>query len=138
MKAFFQVDNNFALVPYDEATQKYILNRKPGEIIVGEIKRARNYENHKRFFAFLNTTFDMQEHFEELEAYRYWLVMKCGYFDTIIAPNGTTMFKAKSIAFESMEEDEFQKLFSRAIDVFIRELGNGLNDDELMQAIQFG
>ena len=99
MKAFFQKSRNGGFYPHDVDTQKYFKNRIPGTIIVADVKIARNYENHKRFFSFLNTTFDMQEHFTELEAYRYWLVMKCGYFDTIVAPNGNTLFKARSISF---------------------------------------
>ena len=137
MKAFFEVDQDYSLIPKDEDTRKYILNRKVGQVISADIKMSRNYDNHKRFFSFINTTFHMQEHFTEQEAYRYWLTMKCGYFDTIVAPNGTTMFKARSISFDAMEEDEFRKLFSTAIDVFLRELGKGLTDQEVMQAIEY-
>ena len=137
MKAFFKIDDDFSLMPHDDETRKYILRRKPGQIIRAEIKQSRNYENHKRFFSFINTTFHMQDHFDEQEAYRYWLTLKCGYFDTIVAPNGITMFKARSIAFDSMQEDEFRKLFSAAIDVFLKELGNGLTESQVMAAIEY-
>lgn len=136
MKAFFTRSGS-NLIPKDPDTMAYISRRKPGEVIVAEIKIARSYENHKRFMAFIGMTFDMQEHFEQVEAYRYWLTMKAGYFDTIVAPNGTTIFKAKSIAFESMPEDEFRALFSAAIDVFIKEFGSDLTEDDIMQAIGF-
>ena len=137
MKAFFRVSGDLELVPHNPETQKYMLNRKEGEVIVAEIKRARNYENHKRFFSFIDATFDIQRHFDTPEAYRRWLTMKCGYFSTIVAPNGNTIFVADSIAFENMEEDEFKKLFSTAIDVFLKELGKGVSEQELMRVIDY-
>lgn len=137
MKGFFKVDEDYCLEPHDKDTQKYILNRKVSDIISAEIKQARNYENHKRFFSFIDTTFDMQEHFTSKEHYRKWLIMKCGWYDTIVAPNGNTIFTHKSISFESMDEIEFRELFSQAIDVFIAELGNGMTDKELMKVIQY-
>lgn len=137
MKAFFRVLPNRSLIPHDDETKKYIDRREVGQIISADIKMARNYENHKRFFAFITQTFGMQDHFTELEAYRYWLTMKCGFFDTVIAPNGVAMFKPKSISFESMDEDEFGRLFSEAIDVFLESFGNGLTEQDVLQAISF-
>ena len=137
MKAFFRILPNKSLIPHDDDTKKYIDRRSVGQILVAEVKMARNYENHKRFFAFITQTFGMQDHFTELEAYRYWLTMKCGFFETIVAPNGVAMFKPKSISFESMEEDEFIELFSAAIDVFLDSFGNGLTESDVLQAISF-
>ena len=122
----------------DEDTRIYINRREPGTVISADIKQARNYEQHKRFFSFLETTFDMQDHFTEPEAYRKWITMKSGYFDTIVTPKGDTLFVAQSISFEAMDEDIFKKLFDTAIDVFIRELGKGLTDQELLRAIDYG
>ncbi len=47
------------------------------------------------------------------------------------------MFKPKSISFESMDEDEFGELFSAAIDVFLDSFGNGLTEQDVLQAISF-
>jgi len=137
MKAFLIKDNNNSLIAADEDTWNYLYKLKPGTVVKQEITKVRNYKQHKRFFSFLNMTFDMQDFFTEFKAYRYWLVLKCGYFDIIIAPNGSQMFKPKSISFESMDEDEFEKLFSTAIDVFLRELGKGMADEELLQVIGY-
>ena len=137
MKAFFRVSSDWELIPHNPDTQKYIANRKAGDIISAEIKISRNYENHKRFFSFLNATFDMQDHFDTLEHYRRWLTMKCGYYSTIVTPKGGTIFVADSISFDNMPEDEFKKLFSTAIDVFLKELGKGLTEHQVMQAINY-
>lgn len=137
MKAFFSISQNKLLLPHNEETREYVSKLQVGTVISADIKKARNYENHKRFFAFIKITFDMQEFFTEIEAYRYWLTMKCGWFDTIVAPNGFTIFKAKSISFESMDEIEFNKLFSSAIDVFLESFGKDVSYDDLLQAVSF-
>lgn len=137
MKAFVRVLPDHKLVAADEDTEKYLNNRKPGDVLSLEIKIARNYENHKRFFSFIKQTFDMQDHFTEIEAYRKWITLQAGYFDTIIEPNGRARLIPQSIAFEKMEEDEFQELFSAAIDVFLRELGAGLTENDVLQAISY-
>jgi len=137
VKGFFQIDDSFALVAHDEPTRKYILRRRPQQIITADIKQTRSYPQLKRFMSFVNCTFDMQDHFDTVEAYRYWLTMKAGYFDTIVAPNGNVMFKARSISFEEMEEQEFVKMFSAAINVFLKELGKGLTEKQVMTAIDY-
>ncbi|MDH5183645.1 MAG: DUF1367 family protein [Gammaproteobacteria bacterium] len=134
MRAFFEVTAE-GLIPKDEETRLYIGRRKAGQVLSADIKMARNYENHKRFFKFVDDTFDIQRHFEEKEAYRYWLTMKAGWFDPIVTPNGTTIFKARSIAFDEMEEEEFRKLFSRVIDVFLHEFE--LTENEINQVISY-
>ncbi len=127
-----------ALVPADDGSRAAIDKIGQCEIIKVIFRKSRNYENHKRFFAFLNTTFDMQENFDNLEHYRRWLTMKAGRYSTCVAPNGATMFFAESIAFDEIDEDEFRKLFSDCIDIFLQYLGNGMTQDELLRVVDFG
>lgn len=138
MKLFFKLSSDLELIPSGQESLNWMAKRKAGEVLSVEVKLARNYGNHKRFFSFLQTTFDMQDHFCVFEAYRRWITMKCGYFSTIVAPSGKTLFIADSIAFENMEEDEFRKLFDTAIDVFLKELGKGVSEKELMKVINYG
>lgn len=128
----------YALRATDEEACNYLDKIHQDEMVLCDVKRSRNYENHKRFFKFIAIAFDMQDHFTEIEAFRRWLQMEAGYFSTIVCPNGDVRFVADSIAFDRMDEPEFQKLFSAAIDVFLRELGAGLDEVKLMQIIHFG
>lgn len=129
--------SDYGLTPIDDDGIKYVYNRKPGDILSCEIKIARSYPQLKRFMTFIQVCFDMQEHFEQKEAFRYWLTMKAGYFDTIVAPNGKTIFKAHSLAFDNMDEDVFLKVFSDCIDVFLKEFGNGLTEEALLEIVGF-
>ena len=128
-------DGNF--IPADDEDREKAKKIKNGTIVKAKVTVPRNYKYHQKFFVFIKATFDMQEHFEDMEVYRKWITMKAGWFDTIHSPNGNTVFAAKSISFDSMEEDEFEKLFSACIDVFLKELGNGITEDELRRVVEF-
>jgi len=137
MKTYLKVTPDYGLTPTDDAGIAYIYNRKAGDILECEIKQCRSYPQLKRFMKFIQVTFDMQTHFDNVESFRYWLTMKAGYFDSIVAPNGNVMFKAHSLAFQNMDEEEFMKVFSNCIDVFLKEYGNGLTEDALLEIIGF-
>jgi len=108
-----------------------------GTEVMLEYSLKRNPANHRRFFSFVKIAFDMQEHFEEIDIFRRWLTMKAGYFKTVVTPKGETIFLPDSIAFHKMPEEEFKKLFSKCIDVFLRELENGQTEHDLMQVIGY-
>ncbi len=126
-----------SLLPSDVIAEKYINQLNPNQIVKIKISVPRNYENHKRFFSFLNTTFEMQSHFETPEHYRRWLVMKAGYYSTCVAPNGNTMFFADSISFDKMDETTFRELFSECINIFLKNLGKDMTKDDLMKVIAY-
>ena len=70
-----------------------------------EYSQRRHYKNHRRFFSFIKSTFDMQEHFDDRDVFRKWLTMKAGYFDAVVKPKNQTIFMPQSIAFEKMDAD---------------------------------
>lgn len=132
-----EIEQKEFLEPHDEETRKYIHNRKDGQVIVSDIKMARNYENHKRFFSMLNAAFDMQEFYSEFEVFRNWITVASGWFNIMVYPDGTTQLIPKSISFENMDELEFRKLFKTAIGAFLEEFGQGMTDDEFMRIIDY-
>lgn len=140
MRMHLKVTEDYGLIPVesDLAAVKYLFNREVGTILACDVKICRNYPNLQRFMTFISLTFDMQSHFEEKEAYRYWLTMKAGFYDAIVVPNGNTIFKARSIAFDEMEEDAFNEMFSAAIDVFLKEFGKGQTEDDILRVVGYG
>lgn len=108
---------------------------KLGGLVRVQAKFPRNYENHKRYFAFIDAIFAMQDHFADPEIMRKWLEMRAGHFDTIVQPNGNTLFIPKSIAFDKMPENEFRALFDKCISVAVEQLE--LDENAIMQALEF-
>ena len=56
MKGFFIKTPNGSWFPHDEDTRKYCDRRNVGQVLVAEVKMARSYPNHRRFFDFRNAS----------------------------------------------------------------------------------
>ena len=126
-----------AWLPADEKAQEVTHKAKYGKVMCVNYSFPRDYENHKRFYAFLKVTFNIQDHFEIMEHYRKWVIMKSGNFKIITAPNGYQIFDADSIAFDKMDEDKFRQVFSDCIDAFLSGWGDRISREELMEVIDF-
>lgn len=57
---------------------------------------------------------------KSFDAYRAWVTIEAGHFDTIQLPDGTLRKHPRSISFASMIETEFQQLYRAALDVLWR------------------
>ena len=113
-----------------------LLSKIPdGRLVMVDVVQSRNIQNHKRFFSFLREVFDMQEHFDNQESLRKWLIMKTGRFVTIEAPNGFVIFEPESLNFASMDETDFKDFFSDAINVVLRELN--LDKDAVDRVVDY-
>lgn len=128
---------NGMLAPADENAVELIAKMKHGQAIKVKYSFPRNYENHKRFFAFIQVTFDIQDHFDNIKHYRKWIIMKSGHYKIITAPNGYQIFDADSMAFDKMDEPTFQSMFSDCIDVFLSVWGDRISRDELLRVVDF-
>ena len=51
------------------------------------------------------------------EAYRAWVIVEAGHYDTIKLPDGSLRKHPHSISFANMGEIEFQQLYNAALDV---------------------
>jgi len=89
------------------------------EIYEVDIKRKRNYEFHKKYFALINLCFDNQETFTEFEDLRNYLTMKAGYVKKIETGTGQ-MILPLSISFAKMDNIEFEQLYQKTIDVICK------------------
>ncbi len=87
-----------------------------------EIKHPRNYEFHKKFFALINLAHNNTELDMPFESYRRYLIAKAGFFDIYKTPKGE-FIEPKSISFASMNQIEFEEVYSRVLNVIIKELG---------------
>ena len=90
----------------------------------GEVtfKQPRNYLFHKKFYALVNMAFENQEKFNNVTHYRKCLTIKAGFY-TAYDMDGWTHKEADSISFASMDELAFSDLYSKMVDVIIKEIG---------------
>ena len=135
----------YGFEPSGEEGQKVHKAMAIGDLCGVEYNRNRNYENHKRLFVFFETVFDMQDHYDNEEKMREWILTAAGHCDVIISPNGETSVKVKSISYKNLpEEEKFKELFTNCITAVInyRMLDGqpfipNMDENQLRQILEF-
>lgn len=112
------------LVPFGPDAEKWLASTKLGQIVESTFTRPRNYMFHKKYFGLLNYAFEQwdipdNDAAKDFDEYRKDLTILCGYFTMVPKVGGGEKPKAKSIAFDKMDEEEFQRLYSKTIDVLL-------------------
>jgi len=108
---------------------------KLGEDYEAEIKNPRNVGFHRKFFALVNIGHENTHLDMPFETYRKYIIMKAGFFKSYQTPKGT-FFEPDSISFSSMEQDQFEEVYSRVLDKVIEDIGVTKQDIET-QLINF-
>jgi len=111
---------NQSLFPADQDAQQIFAQLPNSEILI-DIKTDRSVQNHKRFFAFVNKTFEWQEDYILRDVWRKVLLIRGGHFDTVVDKKNNTHFWAKSISFAELgNETKFKQLFNDVIQGYIK------------------
>jgi len=138
---------NGILVPSDEEAQQELSKLKLGQPVRVTIVRQRNYHFLQKWFALINFAFDYWEPPEidgkhkvtpekSLDRFRKDVTILAGYYDATYRLNGEVRIEAKSISFASMNEEDFEKMYSKTIDVVIRHVLPEYTESELRKQIE--
>ena len=112
------LNNTFSIAynsDYDKAKKM-----KAGTLYECDVKKKRNYMFHKKYFALINMVFDNQEIYSNIDHLREGITIEAGYYDYVLNFHGEHDKKVQSINFSSMDEFEFNELYSATIDVIIK------------------
>lgn len=123
------------LSPSDEEAKQAVRRWKVGETLKCSVKKPRDYKNHKRYFALLNLTFENQDRYTSFEHFRKAVQLAAGHVDELITIEGEVVFLPKSIAYDSLDEMEFCRVFGEAMTVCAKILGD-LDLDELRVEVE--
>ena len=125
-------DSLLATIPGDEYTREMIAGIRTGEVAHGAFVKARNPKFHRRYFAMLGVGFDAWEPGElttrhgpatkQFEQFREDVTILAGFYEQNIRLNGTVRVTAKSISFGSMDELEFQRVYSATANVILQKV----------------
>lgn len=102
--------SGFAFFPASNSDTEIMYQFAEGEIFSCEVRKTRNYGNHRRFFALLKLAFENQDMFDNMGWFREWILIKSGNFESCKTPEGF-IYRAKSISFSSLDEIEFRELY---------------------------
>ena len=120
------------LAPLDDESADQLKKIKSHHVLECKLKRNRKPEFHRRFFKLLDIGFDAwtevapevtyrgQAILPNRERFREDITILAGYYEATFNLRGEVRMKAKSISFASMDQDEFEGLYSAVIDVLLR------------------
>jgi hypothetical protein len=86
-----------------------------GETCKVKVTRPRNLQFHRKFFAMIRATFDMQDEFETVAQWRAVVTVGAGHCSFVPGPDGQTVAVPKSVAFQNMDGTEFARLYEDAL-----------------------
>lgn len=101
-------------VPADERSMEFLQSCKDGIPFIAETHGARNPKQLRLWWALCRLLAEQMDMTEEKVSDD--LKVALGHADTYVTRDGAVYIKPKSIAFESMKQEDFDRLFKAAVD----------------------
>ncbi len=110
------------------ARRKY---HKPGQTVVANVTVPRNKKFHRKYFALMKMAFDQWEppsdHTfrgvpieKEFDHFRHDVTIMAGFYTPVWSIKGEMRIEPQSISFDYMDEEAFDELYSKTIDVLLK------------------
>lgn len=120
------------MIPLSESEADKCKRFKVGSTVRAEVSAMRNWKFHKKFFAMLDVGFDAfdppeSEHRglpvqKNRERFRKDCIIAAGFYDAVANLNGEVRAEAHSISFASMDDAEFERVYSAVADVLLQKV----------------
>lgn len=113
-----------------------------GDNVLCTIKRPRNYEFHKKYFALLRLTVANLPHLiqQQMQIFTEEDLLDCLKIDlglfTTRWHGGRQIVKTGSISFAKMDNTEFEKFFSRSVDAILRIYLRGTDRQAIIEEVE--
>jgi hypothetical protein len=123
-----------ALVPMDEPARERTEKWRSGAVIRGDFKEMRNGAFFRKWWSLVQFAFDIWEGTREEKLYkgepvqanfdrfRKDVTIMAGHYDPVYAASGEVRLEAKSLRWDKMNEQEFEELYSKTIDVILQKV----------------
>ena len=124
--------------PVTEEDQELAKKLKHGELYKMAVTKPRNLKFHQKYFVMLGVVNANSDKYETKTSLLLHIKMRLGHFDTTVMeyfrneqPVTKTLYTPKSISFGSMCDLEFDKFYSRSINVILRDIMIGSSQEEI-------
>lgn len=128
------------LIPLYDSDQFEKSKLKLGEDYQIEIRKARNIQFHKKYFALIKCAWlNLPEQYDTLyphpENLRKAVQRMAGFKEEIYFPDGRIEDESVSIAFDKMDELEFREVYNKVLDVILKFFLTGNTNEEINNEI---
>ncbi len=96
-----------------------------------EIKLPRNYQFHKKLFSLFNVGCQNSQMELPFDIYRKIMTVRAGFFTPYQTDKGV-YYEPDSLSFASKNEAEIEEVYSRVLDVIIKDIGSTSEEIEKM------
>lgn len=123
------------LVPADPVTEDMLEAAPVGKpIFTSQPKARRNPNHHKLMFMILAKVVENTDRFVDVEDLLIWLKLRSGMIRQIGTWRGTAAIVPVSIAFESMDQIRFKRVYDRWMYIIQTEVLQGVDPESLVKA----
>lgn len=140
------IKSPFGLIANDASTADSLQKIKTGTVVTGKFTVPRNYQFHKKFFSLLNLAYEYWEPAEidhvygtpqkTFERFRKDLTIMAGFYNVEVRVNNTVRVVAKSLSFAEMDQEEFEDVYDKVLDVIIRRVMVNFQHDDLTDLLE--
>jgi len=127
------------LIPADPNAEEWLTGTKLGQLVNIDVTRPRNYAFHKKYFALVTYAFSQWETPDgtgkNYDRFRDELSIMAGFFDKVWTISGELRLVAKSISFASMDEAEFQELYSKTVDIILAKILTSHSESDIDKSL---
>ena len=130
--------------PADSIEEQRLTRYKNAELFEVEIKNKRNASFHRKVFVFINFCFDhwcggneYQDIAAQRDKFRKDLIILAGYYVEVYNYRGQLRLTAKSLAFESMSQEEFEQCYSALINAAMKHIFRTADENTYNQLLSF-
>jgi hypothetical protein len=118
MQAFFEKLPGGYLAPVGEEAELFVAGLKQGAGVKLDVTKVRNVRFHKKALKLIRTGFEAwNPDAKDFETFRKNVLILAGHCDPVFKLDSTFTLKARSIAFASCSELEFQRVYKCILDV---------------------
>lgn len=146
VRALFTKTPAGLLAPIDAEATELLAKLKLGKPVWLDLVRARNPAFHRKYFALLKVAFDNWEPpavadgpwegfvpEKDFDSFRRDIAIAAGFYEVQVSITGRAKVMAKSISFDRMGEDAFERLYSNTINVLLRMVLPGRTEKQLRE-----
>lgn len=127
------------LCPDDRKSEQLLQQVKPGRKVMVKTKTARNPRQHRLLWALASKIAENSERFQDAEHVVHELKINTGHVERrqINVPGIGIVFQEwpKSIAYESMPQEEFAEWFERVLAYVSKSIWPGISSEEIRAEI---
>lgn len=112
------------LIPAFEEDLENFRKMSNNEVYSFEFKKERNIKFHRKYFGLLNLAWEnlpewLDGRYKNIDHFRKAIQIRAGICEVIISLDGEEIVQPLSIAFDKLDENEFNEVYQSVLDILV-------------------